>query len=247
MYFSKLLLGFFSLFVSTPTHAGDFSYNEPSTAWANLPAGSSIPVERVRLSFSPDEVLQMQDSLKHARHSYLNSGDRDQNDWISRASDSWSEITVPNLETDLNRHPQFNASLAVDGQSSNIHFMALFSQEPAAIPIVLLHGWPGNVAEFSDLFDIFRSRYSPADCPFHLIVPSLPGYTFSSGNPILDRADLVRVTRTIDRFLADIGLDNGYIAHGGDIGSYIARMLGSYSSNCKGGLFPDGTCSLRDC
>jgi hypothetical protein len=36
----------------------------------------------------------------------------------------------------------------IDGQ--NIHFIHVKSREPGAIPLLLLHGWPGSVVEFLD-------------------------------------------------------------------------------------------------
>jgi hypothetical protein len=47
----------------------------------------------------------------------------------------------------LNAVPQFTAE--IDGLA--IHFIHLRSPEPAAVPLILTHGWPGSVLEFLDL------------------------------------------------------------------------------------------------
>ena len=47
-------------------------------------------------------------------------------------------------EAYLNTFPQFMAKMKDDdGTHFDVHFMALFSQKPNAIPISFLHGWPG--------------------------------------------------------------------------------------------------------
>ena len=47
-------------------------------------------------------------------------------------------------EAGLNEFPQYSTS--IDGQS--IHFLHVRSAEPGAVPLLLLHGWPGSVQEF---------------------------------------------------------------------------------------------------
>ena len=56
------------------------------------------------------------------------------------------------------------------------------SPEPDALPLVLVHGWPGSVVEFLDvigpLSDLCAHGGDPADA-FHVVCPSIPGYGFS--------------------------------------------------------------------
>ncbi len=45
----------------------------------------------------------------------------------------------------MNSFPQFTASVVDDdGKDYTIHFVALFSKKPDAVPLMCLHGWPGN-------------------------------------------------------------------------------------------------------
>ena len=59
------------------------------------------------------------------------------------------------------------------------------SPEPAAIPVVFTHGWPGSVVEFLDVIEPLRDPAAnggdPADA-IHVVCPTLPGYGFS-GKP----------------------------------------------------------------
>jgi microsomal epoxide hydrolase len=48
----------------------------------------------------------------------------------------------------INSFPAFKASIDLKSQQGSaetydVHFVALFSQKPDAIPLLLLHGWPG--------------------------------------------------------------------------------------------------------
>jgi microsomal epoxide hydrolase len=92
----------------------------------------------------------------------------------------------------------------------------------------------GNFLEFLPLLDLFRQEYNPSTLPYHLIVPSLIGYTFSSGPP-LDKAFLVDdVVRIFDTLMHQLGFSDGYVAQGGDIGSGLARRLAVGYESCKG-------------
>lgn len=67
-----------------------------------------------------------------------------------------------------------------------------------------------------------------------MIVPSLPGYTFSSGPPLDKNFSTEDISRILDRLMKDIGFESGYVAQGGDIGSRVARALAVDYGSCKG-------------
>ena len=89
-------------------------------------------------------------------------------------------------EAALNAWPQVETT--VDG--TRVHALHVRSPEPGAVPLVLLHGWPGSVVEFlrvlGPLSDPAAHGGDPADA-VHLVVPSLPGYGFS-GNTLFPLA-----------------------------------------------------------
>jgi microsomal epoxide hydrolase len=114
--------------------------------------------------------------------------------------------------------------------------MALFSEKADAIPVALFHGWPGSFIEFIGVLQEMKQRYSPANLPYHLVVPSLTGYTFSSGPPVNRNWDREDTSRIMNKLMLQIGFQNGYIAQGGDIGSSIARILAAKYDECKGSL-----------
>jgi len=78
-------------------------------------------------------------------------------------------------EAALNQFPQYTTT--IDG--TRVHFLHVRSGEPDAIPLLLIHGWPGSVVEFLDLIGPLTGPAAhggaPADA-FHVVIPSLaPG------------------------------------------------------------------------
>lgn len=82
-------------------------------------------------------------------------------------------------EAELNAHPQFRTT--VDGQ--RLHLFHVRSPHPEATPLLLLHGWPGTNADFLDVIGPLTdptAHGGAADEAFHLVIPSLPGFGFST-------------------------------------------------------------------
>ena len=123
----------------------------------------------------------------------------------------------------LNEFPQFTTT--IDG--TNVHFLHVRSPEPAALPLILTHGWPGSVAEFLDVIGPLTDPRShggdPADA-FDVVVPSIPGYGFSGPTPDTGW-DSARVARAWAELMNRLGYER-YGAHGGDAGALISRELG---------------------
>lgn len=95
----------------------------------------------------------------------------------------------------------------------------------------------GSYFEFLPLLRLFRDEYSPEALPYHLIVPSLPGYAFSSGPPLDKDFTTADCARIIDQLMRGLGFESGYVSQGGDIGSKISRILAVNYDRCKGEHF----------
>src|SRR6201996_4226035 len=126
-------------------------------------------------------------------------------------------------ERRLNGFPQFTTTI----QDQRVHFLHVRSPEPDALPLIMTHGWPGSVVEFTELIGPLtapRARGGdPADA-FHLVVPSIPGYGFSG--PTHERGwNVHRVAVAWDELMTRLGYQR-YGAQGGDWGSSISRELG---------------------
>ncbi|WP_424186015.1 epoxide hydrolase family protein [Actinokineospora sp. G85] len=148
-------------------------------------------------------------------------------------------------EAEINTHPQFRTE--VDGQT--VHLLHVRSSEPDARPLLLLHGWPGGVVDFLDvigpLSDPRAHGGDPADA-FHLVIPSLPGFGFSTplAGPGMGAA---RMAGVLAEVMARAGHDR-YGVHGYDTGSWVAPELGRLAPDRVVGVhlsaaigFPDGS------
>jgi pimeloyl-ACP methyl ester carboxylesterase len=125
-------------------------------------------------------------------------------------------------EAKLNQFPQFTTE--IDGQT--IHFLHVRSPEPDALPLVLIHSWPGSIVEFMRMIGALTDPRAhggdPADA-FHVVVPSIPGFGFSV--PVQEvRWTSGRIARAFAELMSRLGYER-YGAHGGDIGAGVAGGL----------------------
>lgn len=110
----------------------------------------------------------------------------------------------------------------------DIHFIHQRSKHPDARPLVIVHGWPGSVVEFTKvigpLTEPEKHGGKPEDA-FHVICPSLPGFGFSE-KPHERGWSSQRMAEVIAKLMARLGYER-YGAQGGDWGSGIVRWLAS--------------------
>jgi pimeloyl-ACP methyl ester carboxylesterase len=145
-------------------------------------------------------------------------------DWVRDLLDRWQNgFDWREWEAKLNAYPNFMTE--IDGQP--IHFLHVRSKEPNAMPLVLLHGWPGGVIEFLDLIGPLTDPVAhggKAEDAFHVVVPSGPGYGFSG--PLRETGwTTARAARAVATLMAALGYER-YGAQGGDWGAFIAPELG---------------------
>lgn len=62
--------------------------------------------------------------------------------------------------------------------------------------------------------DRLRNSHTPESLPYHVVVPSLPGYGFSSQPPLDCDFRLEDVARILNRLMVSLGLGTGYVAQG---------------------------------
>ena len=126
-------------------------------------------------------------------------------------------------EARLNSYPQYTTW--IDGQK--IHFLHVKSPEPDAAPLLLLHGWPGSVVEFTRVIGPLSDPRAHGDgsAPaFDLVIPSLPGFGFSG--PVTEPGwGSRRIAGALAELMARLGYER-YGAQGGDFGAFVAPDLG---------------------
>jgi len=126
-------------------------------------------------------------------------------------------------EEELNRYPQFTTT--IDGE--NVHFLHVRSPEPEALPLMLIHGWPGSVVEFLKVIGPLSDPRSHGGDPkqaFHLVIPLLPGHGFSGPIRRPGWTD-GKVAEALIELMSRLGYDR-YGVQGGDIGAFIAPLMG---------------------
>ncbi|KAH6976248.1 Alpha/Beta hydrolase protein [Ilyonectria sp. MPI-CAGE-AT-0026] len=142
-------------------------------------------------------------------------------EWLINAKKEWETWEWRSCEDTLNAFPNYRMRI----EDTDIHFLALFSERHDAVPVILLHGWPGSILEFLPLLSLMTQQYSPTELPYHLIVPSLPGYAFSSGPPLERNFAIADVARIMNNLMIEFGFgDTGYVAQGGDVGSGVLNF-----------------------
>ncbi len=122
----------------------------------------------------------------------------------------------------LNQFDHFKT--AIDGLE--MHFIHQRSANPDAIPLLMVHGWPGSISEF---YKIIGPLTAPQDHggrledSFHIIAPSLPGFGFS-GIPTEPGYSPEKIAHVLAALMEKLGYERYGIA-GGDWGAIINRYL----------------------
>ncbi len=134
-----------------------------------------------------------------------------------------TDYDLGRVEQRLNALPQFTTE--IDGVE--IHFIHVRSKHEDALPLIMTHGWPGSVIELLEtvgpLTDPAAHGGTPEDA-FHLVLPSLPGYGFSS-EPAELGWDAGRTARAWAELMGRLGY-TGYVAQGGDVGALVTDTMG---------------------
>jgi epoxide hydrolase len=134
---------------------------------------------------------------------------RDEFDWRS-------------AERELNEFDNYLTE--IDGQS--LHFIHQKSTDPSAVLLLILHGWPGSEAEFTNTICPLVDPCSDGTADqiaFHVAAPSLPGYGFSG--PTSDAGwDTQRMASAFLELMSRLGYER-FAIQGGDFGSITARWM----------------------
>lgn len=133
----------------------------------------------------------------------------------------------------LNALPQFRTEIG----GLAIHFIHVRSPHPAALPIVMTHGWPGSAAEFvkviGPLTDPVADGGAPGDA-FHVVCPSLPGYGFSD-KPTDPGWGIEQIAGAWTTLMERLGYLH-FAAQGSDWGTSVSTCIGQQAPERVVGL-----------
>ncbi len=187
-----------------------------------------MTIEPFRIDVPQNEIDALRTRLANTRW----APERDNDDWSQGVSGTYLRELMAYWqngfdwraqEARINQFPQFRAD--IDGVP--IHFLHVRGKGPKPVPIVLNHGWPWT---FWDMKDVILPLADPAayggapEDAFDVVVPSLPGFTFSgplprSGIGYVETADMwVKLMRSL-------GYDR-FVTQGGDAGAFVSAQLG---------------------
>ena len=138
-------------------------------------------------------------------------------------------------ENMLNEYPQFIAE--IDGY--RIHFYHVRGSGANSFPLLLTHGWPGSIFEFIHVIDQLTHPEwfggNPEDA-FDVIIPSLPGFGFSS-KPKHEAIGLLGTARLWEKLMTQVLNYQQFGAQGGDFGAEVSTWIAH--------LYPDKVVGLH--
>jgi pimeloyl-ACP methyl ester carboxylesterase len=121
-----------------------------------------------------------------------------------------------------------------------VHFIHERSSNPDSIPLILNHGWPGSFLEFVPIIQELTKNGTTSKgklVSFHVVIPSLPGFAFSSPPPEnwTAEGDTARIFNSL--MVEVLGYET-YAAFGTDWGSAPAYgMYKTFNTSCRAGHF----------
>ncbi|KAI3316839.1 alpha/beta-hydrolase [Xylariaceae sp. AK1471] len=127
-------------------------------------------------------------------------------------------------QASMNRLHHFTVKI----EGLDVHYVQELSGQPDAIPIILLHGWPGSFLEMVPLIDLLAPKGQPKGkalntTTFDVVIPSLPGFGFSSPPPkSWTTADTARIFNTL---MTQVLGYQRYAVHGTDWGSGVGFSM----------------------
>jgi pimeloyl-ACP methyl ester carboxylesterase len=142
---------------------------------------------------------------------------------LQRMMDYWRhQFDWREAEASINALPQFKAGIA----GHDIHFIHARGHGPKPLPLLICHGWPGSFVEMLDIIPLLTdpARYGGdgADC-FDVIVPSMPGYGFSS-RPVKSGMTPLMMAGLYAQLMAVLGYEH-YGLQGGDWGATVTTCI----------------------
>ncbi|CAB3398505.1 unnamed protein product [Caenorhabditis bovis] len=142
---------------------------------------------------------------------------------LKKLRDYWlTKYDWRQFEAILNQFPQFKTQI----EGIQVHFIR--AKPPKSYktvkPLLLSHGWPGNVFEFYKFIPILTDpKKHGINYAFEVIAPSIPGYGWSE-SPKKTGFSQLACARVFRKLMNRLGFDKFYM-QGGDWGGIVNMLI----------------------
>jgi len=188
-------------------------------------------IEKFKLNVTKEQLndlkLRIDSDLKRVVPPLKNSGFNFgfNSDYLKSLGEYWSQsYDWATQEKLINSFPQYKTR--IDGL--DIHFLHIIPSKSKnskkILPLLLVHGWPGSFVEFLDIIPLLTSGND--DFAFEVIIPSIPGYGFSSA-PEKPGFDAIYTAKIFRNLMMRLGHKKFY-CQGGDWGSLVTTYLATF-------------------
>ncbi|KAJ7593115.1 epoxide hydrolase domain-containing protein [Mycena floridula] len=162
----------------------------------------------------PDVTFKQGSEWDHGTPSYV----------MEELVEYWrTEYDWKKVEAKINStYQMFTVDLTEGDEVINLHFVHHPSSRENAVPLLFCHGWPGNFTEVEEMLKLAEPE-DPEAQAFHVVAPSIPGFTFSSA-PKKPNFSIARTANIYYKLMETLGYPK-FVGQGGDIGSFILRSM----------------------
>lgn len=205
----------------------------PGAATAESPAigfaaAGDTPIRPFEFRASDEDLADLKRRIKVTRWPERETVDDDTQGvrlaTIEKLADHWlNHHDWRKVEARINSYPNFVTE--VDGL--DMHFIHVKSKHEGALPLIVTHGWPGSVIEQLKIIDPLTdptAHGGKAEDAFDVVIPSMPGYGFSS-KPSTPGWGPEKIASGSIELMRKLGYQK-FVASGGDWGALITDFIG---------------------
>jgi pimeloyl-ACP methyl ester carboxylesterase len=154
---------------------------------------------------------------------------------VERLISAWRfQFDWGRVQSRLNTFEQYQVEIG----GTQIHFLRRKAAQPGRLPVILTHGWPYTFAEMLPTVEALQRKMD-------VIVPSLPGFTFSGTMPVPFTDEAVA-----DRWhtlMTDVLGYDRFLTYGEDVGAFISDWTAAkYRDSVAGIVASHASWAARD-
>lgn len=207
-------------------------------------------ISSTRISIPDDEVQDLRRRLRATRWPTLVEGygwdEGTDAGYLRDFIEFWAEAyDWRSREAELNRFDHHEAR--IDG--AVVHFILAPANDPGAIPLLLLHGWPSSFVQMTEIIPLLTQARSDGTPSFHVVAASLPGYPLTR-LPERPGMNFARMAGLMTRLMEELGFPQ-FVGRGSDQGALVLQQIGlTYPERLLGlhrsGITPFATTPIRN-